>query len=59
MGAIQRNGYEFQTEFSQISKTVAIHVYKNGKFIKEMTLPFKGEQPDGDLIEEKIEEFFS
>jgi hypothetical protein len=57
MGAIQRAGYEFGIEFSQISKTAALHVYKNGEFLKELSFPFEGSEPSQERIEEEIEHY--
>lgn len=57
MGAIERNGYIFEVEFSQIQKEAALHVYEKGEFIRELTFDFEGEQPSQEMIEEKIEEF--
>ena len=36
MGAIERNGYRFEPEFSVIEQNGAIHVYNKGKFIEEV-----------------------
>lgn len=57
MGAIERDGYIFEVEFSQISKKAAIHVTKSGQFVSELTLPFKGIEPTQEQIEEKIEQY--
>ncbi|RFB19248.1 hypothetical protein DZB84_03050 [Bacillus sp. HNG] len=58
MGAIDRDGYRFETEYSVISQKGAIHVYRDGEFIKELTFSFTGEQPVPSLIEEVVDEFF-
>jgi hypothetical protein len=54
MGAIDRNGYRFETEFSVIKKEGAIHVYHNGEFHDEITFDFEGEFPDLDQIEDLV-----
>lgn len=59
MGAIQRDGYMFEVEFSQIAKTAAIHVTRKGQFVDEITLPFKGNEPTQEQIEKKIGEFLN
>lgn len=59
MGAIDREGYIFDVEFSQISKTAAIHVTKMGQFIREITFPFEGIEPTQEQIENKIEEYLA
>ncbi|MGN7297764.1 DUF5370 family protein [Ferdinandcohnia sp. SAFN-114] len=58
MGAIDREGYRFETEYSVISQKGAIHVYRDGEFIKELSFIFSGEQPDPALIEDVVDEFF-
>ncbi|MGX1825949.1 DUF5370 family protein, partial [Heyndrickxia sporothermodurans] len=40
MGAIERNGYVFEPEFSVVNQDGAIHFYKNGQFIEEIVLEF-------------------
>ena len=57
MGAIERNGYIFEIEYSQIDKMAALHVYENGEFVDELTFNYKGEMPEQEEIEEKIEQF--
>jgi hypothetical protein len=58
MGAIEQNGYIFETEYSVMLQKGAIHVSKDGQFIKEIDFTFSGNQPDAKEIEELIEEFF-
>jgi hypothetical protein len=58
MGAIEQNGYIFETEYSVMLQKGAIHVSKDGQFIKEIDFTFSGNQPDSRKIEELIEEFF-
>ena len=58
MGAIDREGYRFETEYSVINQKGAIHVYRDGEFMKELLFTFSGEQPDPSLIEDVVDEFF-
>ncbi|MEK5443325.1 DUF5370 family protein [Fredinandcohnia sp. FSL W7-1320] len=58
MGAIDREGYRFETEYNVIGQKGAIHVYRDGEFIKELSFTFSGEQPDPALIEDEIDKFF-
>ncbi|HHW36703.1 MAG TPA: YbxH family protein [Bacillales bacterium] len=57
MGAIERDGFVFHVEYSQMAKIAAIHVTKRGQFIKELTFPFEGIEPAQEQIENKIEEY--
>lgn len=59
MGAIEQNGYVFETEYSVMLQKGAIHVSKNGEFIKEIDFTFSGNQPDPKQIEELVQDFFS
>jgi hypothetical protein len=59
MGAIEQNGYIFETEYSIILQKGAIHVSKDGEFLKEIDFTFSGNQPDPKQIEELIEGFFN
>ncbi|WP_010282886.1 DUF5370 family protein [Bacillus timonensis] len=58
MGAIDREGYRFETEYSVINQKGAIHVYRDGEFIKELTFSFTGEQPEPTIIEDVVDSFF-
>ncbi|MEH7382332.1 DUF5370 family protein [Bacillus sp. JJ1533] len=58
MGAIDREGYRFETEYSVINQNGAIHVYRDGDFIKELPFSFTGEQPEPALLEKIVESFF-
>ncbi|WP_453997299.1 DUF5370 family protein [Bacillus nitroreducens] len=58
MGAIDRDGYRFETEYSTINQKGAIHVYHDGEFIQELTFEFTGDQPEPALIEEVVDRFF-
>lgn len=57
MGAIERNGYVFASEYSVINQTGAIHVYHHGECIDEITFHFQGKYPDHDLIEEYVNHY--
>lgn len=57
MGAVERNGYRFEPEFSVIHQNGAIHVYEKGKFIEEIKFVFNGEFPEHDQIEEIIDQY--
>ncbi|WP_439951307.1 DUF5370 family protein [Caenibacillus caldisaponilyticus] len=58
MGAIQRNGYTFDVEYSVMLQKGAVHVYKDGRFIKEMPFAFRGNEPDPQLVEAVVAAFF-
>ncbi len=58
MGAIDRDGYRFETEYSVINQKGAVHVYKEGDFVKEITFTFNGERPSGEQIENLVNDFF-
>jgi hypothetical protein len=55
MGAIERNGWMFETEFSVIQQKGAIHVYHHGDFIDEITFDYKGQFPNHDEIEKLVD----
>ena len=57
MGAIDRNGYRFEPEFSVINRQGAIHVYHEGKFLEEIKFRFSGEFPEPHQIEELVEDY--
>ncbi|WP_059170674.1 YbxH family protein [Bacillus sp. FJAT-27445] len=57
MGAIDRNGYRFEPEFSVISQDGAIHVYKNSEFIEEIKFNFSGKFPVLNEIEEIVDDY--
>ncbi|MCS0789377.1 YbxH family protein [Cytobacillus pseudoceanisediminis] len=57
MGAIERNGYRFEPEFSVISQNGAIHVFHNGKFLEELKFEFSGKFPENDQIEEMVAQY--
>lgn len=57
MGAIDRNGYRFEPEYSVINQDGAIHVYQDGEFVEEITFHFSGKYPEPSLIEEIVENY--
>ncbi|KON88481.1 hypothetical protein AF332_17790 [Sporosarcina globispora] len=57
MGAIERNGYRFEPEFSVISQNGAIHVFHNGNFVEELKFEFSGKFPENDQIEEMVDQY--
>ncbi|WP_077617637.1 DUF5370 family protein [Bacillus sinesaloumensis] len=58
MGAIDRDGFRFETEFSVINQKGAIHVYRDGEFIQELPFTFTGEQPEPAIIEGLVDSYF-
>jgi hypothetical protein len=57
MGAIQKNGYTFDVEYSVMLQRGAIHVYQNGEFVHEMPFSFQGQDPDPEEIERLVDTF--
>ncbi|MDA1478052.1 YbxH family protein [Bacillus changyiensis] len=57
MGAIERNGYTFEPEYSVTRQNGAIHVYRRGQFVEEIRFDFEGEFPEHDLIEELVNHY--
>ncbi|MCJ7840933.1 YbxH family protein [Lederbergia sp. NSJ-179] len=57
MGAIERGSYLFEPEHSIIAQNGAIHVYKDGEFVEEITFSFSGKYPELDQIEELVEDY--
>lgn len=57
MGAIQRDGYVFEVEYSVSHQNAAVHVYKDGEFLKELPFSFIGSKPDEEQIQKQIERF--
>ncbi|MEH7126439.1 YbxH family protein [Bacillus sp. JJ1532] len=57
MGAIEKNGYQFQAEYSVVNQDGAIHVYKNGKFVEEILFEFSGKFPEHNFIEELVNHY--
>ncbi|WP_053363295.1 YbxH family protein [Bacillus sp. FJAT-27251] len=57
MGAVERNGYRFEPEYSVISQDGAVHVYRNGEFLEELKFSFSGTSPDPGQIEQVIDEY--
>ncbi|MBM7645148.1 uncharacterized protein YjiK [Scopulibacillus daqui] len=59
MGAIEKNGYTFDIEYSVMLQKGAVHVYKDGQFIREMPFQFTGQDPDPEKIEQVVDSFFN
>ena len=57
LGAIERNGYRFEPEYSVIGQNGAIHVYNNGKFLEEVKFSFSGKYPELNQIEQLVDEY--
>lgn len=57
MGAIERNGYRFEPEFSVIAQNGAIHVFNRGQYIDEVQFSFHGKYPEHDQIEQIVDEY--
>ncbi|WP_299089965.1 YbxH family protein [uncultured Metabacillus sp.] len=57
MGAVERNGYRFEPEYSVINQNGAIHVLNQGKYIEEIKFTFSGEYPELDQIEQLIDKY--
>lgn len=57
MGAIERNGYQFEPEFSVINQSGAVHVYHNGEFLGEIKFKFNGNFPEHDQIEGLVDKY--
>jgi hypothetical protein len=57
MGAVERNGYRFEPEYSVINQKGAIHVYNKGEFLEEIKFTFSGEFPQLEQIEQLIDSY--
>ena len=57
MGAIERNGYRFEPEYSVIKQNGAIHVYNRGEFVEEVKFSFSGKAPELNQIEQLVDEY--
>ncbi|WP_174734848.1 YbxH family protein [Mesobacillus harenae] len=57
MGAIERDGYRFEPEFSVIEQNGAVHVYRNGEFIEELRFEFSGPFPELNQIEQLVDKY--
>lgn len=57
MGAVERNGYRFEPEYSVINQDGAIHVYNKGEFVEEIKFSFSGNAPEPDQIEKLVDEY--
>jgi hypothetical protein len=57
MGAIERNGYIFEMEYSEITKKGALHVYLNGECIEEMPFHYNENVPSHSKVEKLIDQY--
>jgi hypothetical protein len=57
MGAIDRNGYRFEPEYSVINQNGAIHVYEKGEFVEEIQFSYSGKFPEPSIIEDLVEDY--
>ncbi|MCP8970788.1 DUF5370 family protein [Ectobacillus ponti] len=57
MGAIEQGGYRFDMEYSVLLQRGALHVYRNGEFIEELSFDFQGQQPDPEQIGELVSSY--
>jgi hypothetical protein len=57
MGAIARDGYVFEMEYSVIANKGAIHVFKDGEFISELPFHYDESTPNEEKIEQMIDAF--
>ncbi|MRG87291.1 DUF5370 family protein [Salinibacillus xinjiangensis] len=57
MGAIEQGGFRFDIEYGVSIQKGAIHVYKEGEFIEELTFDFEGEKPDEGKIEDLVNDY--
>ncbi|MGO4888418.1 DUF5370 family protein [Anaerobacillus sp. MEB173] len=58
MGAIERNGYVFEVEYSVINSNGALQVYRDGDFVEEITFDFQGDRPSSQQIEDLVDGYF-
>ena len=59
MGAIQKEGYTFEVEYSVMLQKAALHVYQNGEFLQEIPFQFTGQEPDPQQIEHIVDDFIN
>jgi hypothetical protein len=57
MGAVERNGYRFEPEYSVINQNGVIHIYNKGEFVEEIKFYFSGKFPEHDQIEQLIDTY--
>ncbi|MBM7569739.1 YbxH family protein [Aquibacillus albus] len=57
MGAIQRNEYRFEPEYSVTYQKGAIHVYKGSEFLEEVTFSFDGKYSELEKIENIVDKY--
>lgn len=58
LGAIERDGFTFDVEYSVMLQKGAVHVYEAGKFVREIPFQFNGREPDPEKVEEIVNTFF-
>lgn len=58
MGAIERDGFVFEVEYSVINSNGALHVYRNGHFVEEIKFDFGGDRPTSQQIEQLVDQYF-
>ncbi|MRH43240.1 hypothetical protein GH741_11170 [Aquibacillus halophilus] len=57
MGAIERNEFRFEPEYSVINQNGAVHVYHQGDFKEELKFNFSGKYPEASQIDEIVEAY--
>ncbi|SET04377.1 hypothetical protein SAMN05421676_102416 [Salinibacillus kushneri] len=57
MGAIQQGDFQFDVEYAVSLQEGAIHVYRDGEFIEELTFSFGGQKPDEQQIEKLVNDY--
>jgi hypothetical protein len=57
LGAVERNGYVFEPEYSVINQKGAIHVYYEGQFVDEIQFNYSGDFPDLGFLEKLINQY--
>lgn len=57
MGAMERDGYIFDIEYSVIHQKGALHVYRDGVLVDELTFTFAGEKPNEQQFETLIDDY--
>ncbi|NUK28919.1 DUF5370 family protein [Parageobacillus sp. VR-IP] len=54
---MERDGYIFDVEYSVIQQKGALHVYRDGMLIDEVTFHFTGKKPNEQQIESLINHY--
>lgn len=57
MGAVERDGYIFDIEYSVIQQKGEILVYQKGTLIDDLSFSFNGKKPDEHQIESLIDAY--